>query len=724
MRPKIALFVLTFCLFAPTRAPAADWPSWRGPQQNGTADATDLVSSWSTDGENLIWHAEFTGRSTPVILNGRVFVIGRQGDGIDRREVVAAFDAENGDKIWQHAYNVFHTTIPFNRVGWASLVGDPETGYIYSHGVGGMFFCFDRDGNIVWSHSLTEEYGRISGYGGRVHTPIVDADLVIVSYLNSNWGEHFAGRHRYFAFDKKTGDVVWISTPGGPPLDTTYSVPVIAEINGKRLLIGGNADGSIYAMKVRTGEKVWGFKLSKRGINSSVVVAGDKIYAAHSEENIDNTALGRVVCIDGTGSGDITDSHEIWRYDSCFAGYTSPILNDNRLYIVDNSANMHALDAQTGQLHWLHNVGTVGKGSPIFADGKIYAPEVNGKLTVLAPGDKAAETLSTAEIHMPDGRLAEIYGSPAVAYGRLYLSTEAGVYCIGDMGDSFVVEATAAVYPRERAPSAAMAAHLQIVPAEVLAHPGEKVSFKALAYDEQGRPIGLVDPAWELAGVAGKIDQKGNLQLGQQPGGGKITAHLGELEASVRVVVLPAETYEEDFESFAVDSHPNWIAAGKKFKVQEIDGNKVLVKPPAARGLHRANAYIGAADMKDYTIQVDLLGTKKRRAVPDMGLIANRYTLDIMGYHQQLQIRTWSAMLRMAKTQPFAWEPNVWYTMKMQVTIDDGKAVIKGKVWPRDQKEPGEWTITAEDPHPNESGSPGLYGYSPAAIHYDNLKIW
>jgi len=55
--------------------------------------------------------------------------------------------------------------------------------------------------------------------------------------------------------------------------------------------------------------------------------------------------------------------------------------------------------------------------------------------------------------------------------------------------------------------------------------------------------------------------------------------------------------------------------------------------------------------MAGYTIQADLLGTKKRRAVPDMGLIAQRYTLDLMGYHQQLQIRTWAAELRMAAVE-------------------------------------------------------------------------
>ena len=105
---------------------------------------------------------------------------------------------------------------------------------------------------------------------------------------------------------------------------------VVAEIDGRRLLIGGNADGAVYGIEVHTGRKVWGFGLSKRGLNVSVVVAGDRVYAAHSEENLDTTTMGRVVCIDGTGTGDITKSHEVWRVDGIEAGYSSPALADGR----------------------------------------------------------------------------------------------------------------------------------------------------------------------------------------------------------------------------------------------------------------------------------------------------------------------------------------------------------------------------------------------------------
>ena len=435
---QICYIILCLIIACGTNAAHADeWPTWRGPDQDGTSPETNLVSTWSAEGENLLWKADFIGRSTPIVMNGRVYVIGRVGQDITEQERVACFDAKTGELLWNHQFNVFHTTISFNRVGWASPAGDVETGNVYVHGVQGLFFCFNRDGKIVWSRSLTEEYGRISGYGGRIHTPIIAGDLVVISYLNASWGEQAATRHRYFAFDKRTGELIWVATPGGRPLDTTYSTPVVAEIDGQSYIIGGNADGSIYAMKQPTGERVWGFNLSLRGINTSVVVdtLNKRVYASHGEENIDTTAMGRVVCIDATGTGDVTQTHEVWRYDGVNFGYVSPALHGGRLYIADNSANLHCLDAATGELYWEHSIGTVGKGSPVWADGKLYVTEVNGKFHILLPGADACETLSVQHLNRAgdDEHYVEIYGSPAIADGRIYFTTEEYLYCIGRM---------------------------------------------------------------------------------------------------------------------------------------------------------------------------------------------------------------------------------------------------------------------------------------------------
>ncbi len=77
----------------------------------------------------------------------------------------------------------------------------------------------------------------------------------------------------------------------------------------------------------------------------------------------------------------------------------------------------------------------------------------------------------------------------------------------------------------------------------------------------------------------------------------------------------------------------------------------------------------------------------------------------------------------MYTSTPFPWEPGVWYRMKLEVRANDERAVIRGKVWLRDSDEPADWTMTTEDPHPIPAGAPGLSGYSPTPILFDNIEV-
>ncbi len=729
----IRLFIVIFILSIAI-ASASDWPSWRGPMQNGVSSEQNLISSWSLQGENLIWKAKFVGRSTPVVMNGRVYVIGRtgvndKGGGPLMQEHVACFDAATGKLVWEHKFHVYHSTVPYNRVGWASLVGDPETGNIYAHGVGGMLIAYNKDGKILWSHPLTEDFGHVSGYGGRTDTPVVDGDLVIQGFVSVQWGDYAAPRHRFYAFDKNNGKVVWVSTPGGAPYDfNVYSTPVVAVINGQRLIVGGNADGNIYALKVRTGEKVWGFQLSKRGINSSVVVDGDRVYASHSEENLDEATMGRVVCINGVGKGDITKTNELWRYDRLEVGYTSPAIDKGRIYVIDNSANIYAMDAQDGKLLWKHNIGTVGKGSPVIVDGKMYVTEVNGRFRILKLGDTEAKELDSESITVDGSRYAEIYGSPAVAYGRIYFTTEEGIYCIGDQSKKFVVTKPE---PRKLdeppADPNAQPAAIQIVPAEVLISPTDITQFSVRSFDSNGRSLKETNAEWLVAGLKAQVDATGKMTPDASAGSqaGTLTAKAGTLEAKARVRIIAPLPLKEDFESFEVDTSPvYWIGAGgKKFLVKNLNGNKALAKPPAAVGVQGSDLYMGPSTMKDYVVSANVMGTKEKRRIPDIGLIANGYTLDLMGSHQRLQIRSWASELRIVKNVDFPWQPDVWYSMKLQVDYAGNKGEIKGKVWLKADQEPEAWTIVAEDPLPIMHGSPGLYGNSTAVLYFDNVQV-
>ncbi len=698
---------------------AEEWTSWRGPHQNGTSSQTGLIDTWNPEGENLIWRRDFIGRSTPVVMGGRVFVNGRDGTGVDQQAVIAAFDAGTGVPVWERRYNLYLTTVPMNRVGWASLTGDPETGYIYAQLVSGFFLCLDRDGNTVWSRSLKEEHGRFEGYGGRTASAVIHEDLVILNMINGSWGNQGAPRHRYYAFDKRSGAVRWMSTPGGTVYDrNTQSVPVLTTIDGQRLVIGGNADGHIYALQARTGRKVWEFELSKRGINVSPVVddAG-RVFVSHSEENVDEATLGRVVALDGTGSGDITATGELWRWNRNKAGFPSPALHDGRVYIVSNQGNLAAVDAATGDIHWELSIGTVGKASPVWADGKLFAPETNGHFAIVRPGDDSAEILARHELKMPDGRrYAEFYGSPAIAYGRIYFTTEEGLYCLGDKDAPFEVAASPRPSLGDEGTATGPATTLQVVPAEVTTSPGETHDFEVYAFDALGR----VEATLALRGIDAELAD-GNVAISAEAGfaAGALVASSGDLEAEARIRVFPPLPWSEDFSG---GKRGLWIGGGR-YDVTEENGDSILIKPVAERGLLRSPLLLGPPSLGDYTIQADVRLSQKGRRKSDAGMINSGYILDLLGIHQRLQIRSWSAQLRVESAADFEVEMDQWYTMKLQVESDDDEARIRGKVWARGADEPADWTVTAVDPHPIRNGSPGLLGYSPSVVSYDNVLI-
>lgn len=720
---KIRLVASTAIVLAATASiSASDWPSWRGPTHDGVSSEKKLVTDWTPGGANQLWHAEFIGRSTPVVVGSRVCVIGRVGEGVSKQEVVACFDARSGEKRWEHRYNVYHTTVAFNRVGWASLAGDPETGNVYAHGCAGQLIAFSPDGDILWEIFTAEEMGRLSGYGGRTQTPIVDGDKLILTFVSSGWGSHAAPRHRYYAFDKRSGDLIWAATPGNFPYDmNTQSAPVVAEIDGRRLIVAGNADGHVYAVEQSTGREIWSFELSRRGLNSTVLVHGDTVYASHSEENLDEPTMGRLVAFRGAGTGDLA-GRELWRIDELSAGFASPTFRDGKLYVVDNSANLHRVDARKGTVDWTYGLGTVGKASPVWAAGRLYVPELNGRFHVLELGDEGAREMSLREIHVEDGRYAEIYGSPAIAHGRIYLSTEAGLFCIGDPRAEF---APSAPTPTWAAPAGRGApATLTVTPAEVRLAPGDRATFSVHAFDALGRPLGPVKgAALTLEGLDGKLDKKGRFKAAKSPSAGEIVASSDGLEARARVRVVPELPLRYDFDDVAAGPPPAWwVGAAGKYAVADVGGERVLAKLHRERGLLRNPMFLGG-DFTDYTIAADVRGARVKRRLTDVGLLNSGYTLDLLGNHQRLEIRSWTAERRMAQAVDFAWEMDTWYRMKFEVRQRGDRAVCRGKVWKRGEAEPSAWTIEVEDPYPVRSGSPGLTGYSPEDVHYDNIEV-
>jgi hypothetical protein len=526
------------------------------------------------------------------------------------------------------------------------------------------------------------------------------------------------------AFDKKTGAVRWVSTPAQGPFDdaNNQASPTVAVIGGRRLVIGGGADGWIYAMEARTGAPVWRYQLSVRGLNSPPVVDGDVVYAAHSEENPEGGAMGAVAAIDGRGNGDISRTGTLWRTLGLPVGFAGPTVAGGRIYVVDNAANLHALDQKDGRVLWTHSLGTVGRAAPVFADGRLYLTEQNGKVLVVEPGATSARTLHEETYAMPEGRAAELWGGVAVGYGRFYFTTEEGLYAIGRKDAPFEVVATAVNEPAAVSPAAeAKVEQVLVVPGEVIAS-GAPPALEAWAFDARGNFLRKEKAAWSVDGLAATIDESGRLTArGTATTAGKVKATVGTVSATTQVRLFAPLPWSFDFEQGAVPRY--WIGAGPRFKVADLGGGKRLQKPPLEAGLQRATVFIGPPTVRGYTMESDVLFTRQGRRAGDLGIVNQGYTLDLMGKKQELQLRTWASELEKSATVPFAAEPDVWYRMKLRVDAQGDKGTVRGKVWKKDAAEPGEWTITLEDPTVVTEGAPGVYGDSVTDLYWDNITV-
>ena len=177
--PVRRAWLLPLCVALAPAAPVTGWLSWRGPDQNLTSRETGLPATLAVGGPGQLWTADFPGQSTPVVANGRLYVMGYLGEGADLQEGVACFDAGTGRKLWQRLFNDYLSDTVYLRYATSSPAIDGETGNVYVQGTQGMFGCFDADGKLLWQHSLMEGYGRLTFPNARTASPVIDHDLVI-----------------------------------------------------------------------------------------------------------------------------------------------------------------------------------------------------------------------------------------------------------------------------------------------------------------------------------------------------------------------------------------------------------------------------------------------------------------------------------------------------------------------------------------------------------------
>ena len=812
-----------------------DWTVWRGPNYNGVSLETELIDDFDPrggEGSNVAWKREdLGGRSTPIVMDGKLYTMIRAEPGTEREgEKVVCVDAKTGETLWENRFNVYLSDVPDTRVGWSSCVGDPETGSIYAQGVCGHFQCIDaKTGKTKWMVPLHERFGLLSTYGGRTNFPVICDDLVITSAIVIGWGDMAKPAHRFIGFDKRTGEVVWFSGTRLLPYDTTYSGPTLTVLDDQKALVFGSGDGGVWAIQPRTGQPIWKYQLSRRGVNASPLVVDETVYAGHSEENTVGTSMGAIVSIDTTQADDaksvvdLTSTGENWRIDEVMAGRTQPLFVNDNLWVFDDRAKLQVFDAKSGEpVGRRIALGRMMRSSPLQADGKVYAFSANGRWSIYEPDEKkGARVINKGRL--PSGE--ECHASPICSHGRIYVQSTGALYCLQDPEkQSKAVEQPAKKLEANVAEDPAPA-HVQLVPAEVLMKPGQMQTFQVRLFNSRGQQLDEATTAELSLEGPGQISPDGKFTAAKDAAhqATVVTAKVGSLKGTARIRVVPdlpwnftfsngeipitwvgaryrhvplddklfgelnqqdplaAQLYLYLSSAFTNTGRPKliydnstpqqkWSALqrflgtdattleqaqaqldpaltrlidkdflkgigwetlpniGVQLMVEKgsraFSGKGVMTKIKTIPKGTRSRCWFGQSDLSNYTIQANVRAATKDNKLPDIGLIAQGYAIDLQGASQKLQIRSWVPQLRMAQTIDFPWEADRWYTMKFRAAVENGQAILRGKVWPQDETEPTDWTIEATDDSPNHSGSPGLFGNAKdAEIFLDDVTV-
>ncbi len=729
---------------------ANDWTNWRGPLQNGVS--LEHYTGAGKLAETPAWTYDARSRGTPVVVDGKVVLWGYRGETTDLIELLTVLDAATGKKLWEVEIADYLSDSIYNRYSIGAPTVDPETKRIYLVSNAGVFVCYDLDGKKVFEIPMMEDLGRMTFPNARVGSPVIEGDLVIIHFIFSNWGADGPAADRVYGFDKKTGELVWWSLPGvSPPVDSSFSTPVLETRDGKRVMYFTTGCGNLVCVNARSGKPYWRMPICKNGVNPSVVLHKGKVIAIHGDENVDSSEKGRITAVKlpekltaaatGAETMVLDASAEAWR-NPIGATSSSPVLVGDVIYQLTDGGELYAINANTGAEMWKKKLSNANlHSSSLYVDGLLYCPMMEGKLVVVKPGETDAEIVQEIKL---DG---QCLGAPSVCDGVLYVTTTEKLYSFPIPNSGIKTDAA----PVAEIPAAGKAVALQIIPAETVIMRGSKQAFRIRSVDANGIVVSddVKGVKWEsfippTAKVKAMMDaafnEAGELVVSPDAkvsaGAFKATAADGTF-GTIRGRALKGLPITEDFEGYTLtDDQPTegikfsypplpWIGARFKFDVRELNGNKVFAKTFDRLLFQRGTVFVAPSNLSNYTMQADVMTDGSARAKSDIGLINQRYLICLRGNAGKLEIS--SNLERLKQEAVFKVSANTWYTLKTRVDVNaDGSGVVRGKVWDKSQPEPEAWTVEAKVTRAHTQGSPGIFGFTPLnqkRVFLDNLSI-
>ncbi|WP_430972312.1 PQQ-binding-like beta-propeller repeat protein [Sunxiuqinia rutila] len=423
----LGLFVLAQLLFSCAGTQPENWTHFRGSNLNGLSDSENVPIQWS-ETKNIAWKVPVNGVgwSSPVVFNQQVWMTTADRDG-DWFSVVC-FDFDSGELLQElelyrpdtvqrmHATNSYATPTPCI-----------EKDFVYVHyGTYGTACIDTRNFEVVWSRTdLNCEHLQ-----GAASSIILYKDLLIV---------HLEGTdvQNIYALNKHTGETVWqVGTPDqkayndvAPVYRKSYQTPLIIQVNGQDQLI---TNRSLFAISYdpNTGKENWrvfygedsavSMPLYYNGlvlVNSGWVLSQGAPYFA------------RLLAVDPTGKGDITESHVVWQTDEHVPQTSTPVIVDSLMFMVDERGTLTCLNPGNGKVHWTEKLKGHFNCAPIYAAGVIYFTNTNGETSVI----KAAPEFELLAKNKLEGTFK---ATPAVLRGAILQRSDKYLYKLAIMEEN------------------------------------------------------------------------------------------------------------------------------------------------------------------------------------------------------------------------------------------------------------------------------------------------
>jgi hypothetical protein len=385
------------------------------------------------ENKNVLWKSPIPGRghSSPTVVGERIFLA--TADETEQIQSVLCYNRDSGDKLWkrdihQRGFPSARDMHPENSHASCTVACDGDRLFVAFLNNGAIWAtAFDVYGKQIWQQNL----GPFSPQFGYAPSPVIYGDLVIVAGDNPSSG-FLAAVHR------KSGKIVWRVQR---PAEATYSSPVVFHVAGRdQLLISGCH--RVFSYDPNTGEELWSVKGTASGTCGTMIAGEDVVFASGGWPEAET------LCVRADGSKEV-----LWRTEQK-AYVPSMLLHQEHLYLVDGETGIgFCLDAATGKQKWQTRFGGKVRSSPVLSDEHIFLPNAAGKFFVFQANAAAFELV--AENVFGEAETAEIYATPVICGGRMYLRVAGGtgrlrretLYCIGSGADDGTSADSARIQP-------------------------------------------------------------------------------------------------------------------------------------------------------------------------------------------------------------------------------------------------------------------------------------